>query len=816
MNKYSPKDLANIFGKKSLEESVKPEVKVEDEFNPAPIGSKDNTGGIVTIKGGNISEYFKNKMLSAMEMSVEDEEDKRESNESEDERYVGFGFNSTQSDQSGGFSQSVQDATNHAFENSFRNLNPSPMIKPPKKRKSVSAFVNEDVDLNYPDKSNTPKKIKTTIKSEITETEDCFVNPALNLDCTVDETYNGTKFEVSRTACGLINPVLDLPEETIKKKRNKKREKVLESSTTAGFVNSALNLNCIDEELQNGTTFEISRTSSGLDNRTLNLSGETKKKRSKKGEKVLEFPSTTGFINPALDLNFVDEELQNGTTFEACRASSGLVDPALDLPEETIKKKRNKKREKVLESSTTVGFVNPALDLNCIDEELQNGTAFEVSKASSGLDNRALNLSEETSGKRSKKREKIVEFPSTTGFINPALNLDCADEELHSGTVFEVSRLQMGLANDALDLSDEACGKKRVTFNDCVEYNTDAIKKKKGKTKLDKFEVENDKLKRKKENSKKKRPVPEETAMIFVNEALDVEAASEEIQDNEVNERKCRKEKRKKNRRISNLETIEEAPEEDKEEAIRDLEIITVQDAATENPEEIVEEETTKKSKKKKKKKKEGEKNQDEVIDNSKTVKIEDTSLIEGENQSPEETNDQSLKKKKKKKKDKKENHADMSIKINGLDKENLSNYQNENVAETEKKKKKKRKSIETFESFLDEDVIMIKTESELEINQELLEEPHPESKKSKKKRSRDVEIEEESNIKIEKNSEDCATPSKKRCLSGDVNFEVPLSPYETMAKKSKSVLKAMFTRSPIVNFKGSNINEIKGYGMGC
>lgn len=612
VSRYSSKDLANIFGKKTLEEEVKPEETVEEEFNAEPVGSKDNTGGILTIKGGNISEYFKNKMSSTMKMNFEDKESKQENSDSEDERYVGFGFSNTKSDQCGSDSQSVQNFTNYAFENPCLDLNASPKAKPVK-RKSLG-FTNEGLDLNYLEKGETPEKVRK--ESEISETPDCFVNPALNLDSSVNETRNGAEFEVSRPQNGLVNPALDLSEETIKKKSKKKRKKDTESSGV--------------------------------------------------------------------------------------------------------------------------------------------------------------------------------------GFVNPALNLECPVSGEHIGTEFEVPRVQMGLANDALDLSDEASGKKRVTFNDCVEYNTDLIKKKKGKTKLDKFEVENNKVKR-----KKKRAAPEEVPMVFVNEALDIEVTSEEVQDNEMNEmneRKSKKEKRKKNRRMSNLETIEEAPEEKdtSQDVICDLEVITVPDCV-EEPETICEE-APKKSKKKKKK---GEK----IPENPDVIEIETVSQEKSQSGDNIQTSEDTNERKKKKKKGKKV-QVEEEITIDGFDKENK-----DESLPIEKKKKKKKKSIETSEFFLD----LTDEKVQDSEKEEKVEEPPSESKKNKKKRSRDSEakLEPEGDSGSKEDMVECdSTPSKKRKVEVEASSEVPKSPYGMMARKSKSVLKSMFIKSPVVNFKGSNINEIRGYGI--
>lgn len=572
VNKYSSKDLANIFGKRTLDEEVKceeEEEEMEEEFHAEPVGTEDNTAGVLTIKGGNISEYFKNKM-SLMKDNNDIKTEKRDDSDSESERYVGFGFNNIKTDQCGNHSQSVEIPMNYAFENPCLDLNSSPQVKPSRKRKSCG-FDNEGLDLKYPENNETPKK--SLFECKTSEASDCFVNPALNLE---------------------------VPENTT---------------------------------CHNGADFEVIRH-------------------------------------------------ENQESLEVCR-----------------KKKKKRKKQKNVET---------------ID----------------------------------------------TAFDNCALNLELPDTE-HKGTEFEVQRCQMGLDNDALDLSDENCTKRRVTFNDCVEYNTDVIKKKKGKTKLDKFEIQTDKIKRKKKRSS----TSEEGGMVFINEALNVDTISQEVQDNELNERKSRKQKRKKNRRMSNLETIEEAPEEnedainerteiEKGDVICDLEIITLNDSIESI---TVNDQISKKSKKKKKR-----------LQNCE-IKIENT--------------EDETKRKKKKKQEDKENEIMPTDKL--VIKEEKSDCQ-----ESEKRKKRKRKSSETCEFFLD------LVDDTVAVEEVMLQE-----KEAKKKR-RDQE--EDSTSKEEKSSE--TTPLKKPRLTHEE------SPSQLVSKKSKSVFKSFLKTT--VNFKGSNINDIKGYGV--
>ncbi|XP_045466788.1 interaptin-like [Harmonia axyridis] len=61
LSRYSEKDLANIFGKKSLTDLLKPQTKTEEENNEKE-NVETKSFGVVTHNGGNMLDYFKNKL----------------------------------------------------------------------------------------------------------------------------------------------------------------------------------------------------------------------------------------------------------------------------------------------------------------------------------------------------------------------------------------------------------------------------------------------------------------------------------------------------------------------------------------------------------------------------------------------------------------------------------------------------------------------------------------------------------------------------------------------------------------------------------
>ncbi|KAK0096407.1 hypothetical protein PV326_005571 [Microctonus aethiopoides] len=398
-------------------------------------------------------------------------------------------------------------------------------------------------------------------------------------------------------------------------------------------------------------------------------------------------------INPMLDLNNSEKKLRKRKV-EFISESSALNN------ENAVDNDETPKKRKVLKN---FAFENSALDLSSpeqSDDDKKNHTEHSVSS----------------------KNKQVV---NSTFQNDDDDDENCKHKAEFIGVLKDTHKI--GLENNALDLTDEVTGKKSVTFNDVVEYNTDLVhsskkkhkKQKSKKHKLDKFEVDLD------ESDKKKLKniciTPEKNS--FINEALDVEIINEELIDNEANERKSKKSKKKKVRPVLNLDTIKE--EEDSLQADNNSSVIILNDDTNDEIQEIhecVEESKSKVSKKKKKKAKKEAKvqieiNQDEKIGN------------ENENK--------------------------------------INNINSPSQFKTKKIKKEKTKS-EPECQIIDEVSNIIEVDKK--INNHL-------------EKSNDNEME---NIELEK------------CKS----------------KKSKKIFKSLFIQSPVVHFIGSNINELKGYGV--
>lgn len=495
----------------------------------------------------------------------------------------------------------------------------------------------------------------------------------------------------------------------------------------------------------------------------------------------------------------------------------------------------SKDKNKGQENICNYAFENPCLKLNSPENISSTNNRSKSSKKrkvsddnGSGVNNNSKRFKEDIGDKNGCKN----------GFVNIALNLECRADDVCNRKEFEVSRVEFGVANSALDLSEEMIDKKRVTFNDHVEYSTDCVKKK-GRAKLDKFEVEN-KKKSKKRRKQEGNDVTNSVASGFINEALDIGEVSEEVNDNEINEKKSRKSKKRKGSRRSNLETIVETPEEDKEICEDEIKINKVKIEEIEPDNFISEGNLIKKSKKKKKKKEKAEEEMvttdgndtDDVAKRELNTKSED---VEFTFQKEKEDKYLAKEKKKKKNKNKSEFNEPNHDEINSKNTEeiNVDDIKIEvgNLEETEaiSKQSKKKKKLKNEEGTIVPNVQVADIKDEKEIsdkeNASVSCENTPKPKKPKrKKRTETVDEFMEDNDNAVQNEESIKEESVKQTTNISLEtpsksaihgtFNVLSSPWSEKAKMSKRLLKSLFHRNAVENFPGSNIHEIKGYGV--
>lgn len=495
-------------------------------------------------------------------------------------------------------------------------------------------------------------------------------------------------------------------------------------------------------------------------------------------------------------------------------------------------------------------FDNPCLGMNSSTETTFNAeNSFKKSrkkKRKEFVPESTDSYVEETNEVNVGKRLKIgiIDNNYKDGFTNPALNLDTKLNEACNGKEFEVSRAQFGLENCGLDLTDEKSDKKRVTFNDHVEYNIDATKRKKGKTTLDKFEVEN-----KKHKKKRKHNIANENVTLsngFVNEALDIEILSTEINDNELNEHKNTKIKKRKICKTSSLETIQESPEREKEITEINLEDVILD--TTENKTDIA----IKKSEKKKKNKKEVKiidnniENETEDIITEKIIwnkkhkldkkretyskekeknkeECESTDVILEELETEQQHTNHLGKIKNKKSKKQKiiiDNLAkvEMSPVVITIKEESVS-LERENAVRKKKKRNNKNNHLENGINTCDVGKEVSDKENAVEEEELNIKLPKKNKKRKRSKDTSDVEssispsadiiatnISNQENVD---NAEFINTPSRKSQANDVVH-----SPWDKKARMTKKILKRFFYGNLIADFPGSNIQELKGYGV--
>jgi len=523
------------------------------------------------------------------------------------------------------------------------------------------------------------------------------------------------------------------------------------------------------------------------------------------------------------------------------------------------------------DDKSNYAFDNPCLGFNSSVEtacSTNDSSVNSIKKRKKDFESDNSHITEiDKNNARKKFKTETIDSDYKNGFTNPALNLDTKSEEDCNGKEFEVFRAQLGLENCGLDLTDERNNKKRVTFNDHVmlyKYNINSTKKKKkGEATLDKFEVENKKNKK----NRKHENIAISTMNGIVNEALDVLILTEEINDNELNEHKNKKIKKRRISKMSNLETIQESPEKEIEiiiESENTLDSNIIENGETDKVEQ--------KSKKKKKKVKKEKRVKVEDITVLRTINeepdieiIEVTSnkkILKTKDNNEKEKLSKKCKKKKKKDKENCKNEKHIQTEINNdqqdikiLDKSN--SQQNDYLIESEnktaviietlqctvpvteeekslkktKQKKKKRKHINKEECLSEINVHNIEREisdkenadKEQTLNTKKLAKKNKKDKKLKNKNVSDIK--DSSNLNEEvvdlnvtkqdkiENTESTDTPSKKGNVI-DIIDNIINSPWSVKARMPKKMLVTLFHNDAILEFPGSNIHNIKGYGI--
>ena len=483
----------------------------------------------------------------------------------------------------------------------------------------------------------------------------------------------------------------------------------------------------------------------------------------------------------------------------------------------TFKKVNSHDNEEIREIKSTCNyaFENPCVELNSPENISDFNKESEFSKKRKSNDNE-LHLNNKI---KKFKYDSINENSYANGIVNAGLNLECEANEIYNGEEFEISRVQFGLTNSALDLSDEINDKKRVTFNDHVEYSTDCVKKKKNRTTLDKFEVENKKAKKKKKHSATNSPMTSGC----INEALDVET-NEEIHDNEINEHKSKKSKKRKKSRRPDLETIVEISEEEKIcENETEIKQTKMEDNVSNNVSQDVSNSKKKKKKKKCKDKIQDAENECDEKNIEKEKVLNSNVMLEEEKCKIAEDQENICKTKKKKKKTKvrdielelKKNEDVISVTETEVNND-VENMEMERTKLETVKVEKKVKEDDTVNN-LNSESTNVKDEKEVSDKENTKDMGKNEINKLEKKEYKKSVNKSTNysthNMKFTKQGNKVFTNTYLKKFN-DKKPNTLSSPWNERVKMSKKILTSLFHRKSVLDFPGSNVHEIKGYGI--
>nr|XP_012221904.1 PREDICTED: uncharacterized protein MAL8P1.12-like isoform X1 [Linepithema humile] len=405
-----------------------------------------------------------------------------------------------------GISKDSSEKSNYAFDNPCLKLN-SPTeptssdgsFKKSSKKKKKKELETNNLSTDEINERDTRKKLETeTIDSNC---NDFSSNCGISKDSSEKSNYAFDNPCLKLNSPMEITSTYDSSEKSSKKKKKKKKEfetnnlstdEINEHDTRKKLETETIDSNCNDFSSNCGISKNLSEKSNyAFDNPCLRLNSPTettstddssKKSSKKKKKKDLK---TNNLSTDEINEHDTRKKLETETIDSNCSGFSSNYEISKDSSEKS-----------------NHAFDNPCLRLNSPTETTTGGSSKKSAKKKRKKTLETDNLYTDEINKHDtrKKLETETIDSNCNGFTNPALDLKPDPKEDCNGKEFEISRAQFGLENCGLDLTDEKCDKKRVTFNDRImlyEFDENSIRKKKGKHTLDKFEVENKKHKKK-------------------------------------------------------------------------------------------------------------------------------------------------------------------------------------------------------------------------------------------------------------------------------------------------------------------------------
>ncbi|KAL3270739.1 hypothetical protein HHI36_021264 [Cryptolaemus montrouzieri] len=401
LSRYSEKDLANIFGRKSLKVTKKPLIDKDEQDSSK--SSENKSFGVETHNGGSMLDYFKKKLPIYKKYSVNGDSKLKTSNsDSENERTgFGFGFNSTS------FENKVKPSfVSYVNENENGDLESENKteVEVKKKKKSKKNIKVEPVEGEETTETNgnefTPKKRKsgelecafTPLKKKFKNFDN--LNELADAEKIIHTPIKKNKKKKSDDECavnGLSNPAYEPMFSRVSVERhsleviNEEDELLGDPITEEVVENVEISL---ENHKENKIKKKRKKSNCGISNEcfddfkddsTTIVNGESvnddvPKKKSKKGKKE-KVTMDCGIANSAFDENFNDEV--NNLKDDSLITEKSIVSES-DLSTEVPRKKSKKsKKEKVVDEC---GIANSAFDENFNDSVITEGEQYELKK----------------------------------------------------------------------------------------------------------------------------------------------------------------------------------------------------------------------------------------------------------------------------------------------------------------------------------------------------------------------------------------------------------------------------------------------------
>lgn len=412
------------------------------------MGSKDIKGGVLTIQGGSMVDYFNNKAnLSINQLKgTSGTFNKLNSSDSEGEQRVGFEFSEKSNDftfdnpclnvSDGAVETKTEtESCDFVFDNPCLDLSDdkeirdSPKAKVKKKKKSNFYIREEDLNSSNGnseqkldlvsidgEKLNRPKKLKKSKKNKNNETG--LDNLALD-DNILDESSRPSRKRKRDFVYTGHEPVIQPIMEPITPNRVKKVKN--------GISNNALDLSFPDQETDQSSKFEVSRTQNyetlristkGIENTALTLSdSEEEKKSEKKKKKKKDNLDKYEVVTDKLKRKHAQASESQGIVNEALQDEDANTEQLQNEANERKSRKRRRKERRVSTLETIIEVSEDEADRS--QEKIKETPEVQIVSEFVGIIHESGSVS-----KKKKKKKKVDKENSDSVDNNEELTME--------------------------------------------------------------------------------------------------------------------------------------------------------------------------------------------------------------------------------------------------------------------------------------------------------------------------------------------------------------------------------------------------------